>query len=63
MSIQLNHLTHVYNEGTTFEKVALNDVTLEIQTGEFIGLIGHTGSGKRNTLRLLIPDSWVIIAR
>ena len=45
MSIQLNHLTHVYNEGTTFEKVALNDVTLEIQTGEFIGLIGHTGSG------------------
>ena len=34
MSIQLNHLTHVYNEGTTFEKVALNDVTLEIQTKE-----------------------------
>ena len=46
MSIKINHLTHVYNEGTTFEKIALNDVNLEIRTGEFIGLIGHTGSGK-----------------
>ena len=53
MSIQLNHLTHVYNEGTTFEKVALNDVTLEIQTGEFIGLIGHTGSGKSTLIQHL----------
>ena len=61
MSIQLNHLTHVYNEGTTFEKVALNDVTLEIQTGEFIGLIGHTGSGKSTLVQhlnaLLQPTS------
>ncbi|MBR2061839.1 MAG: ATP-binding cassette domain-containing protein, partial [Anaerotignum sp.] len=49
MSIKINHLTHVYNEGTTFEKVALNDVNIEIKTGEFIGLIGHTGSGKSVT--------------
>jgi len=65
MSIQLNHLTHVYNEGTTFEKVALNDVTLEIQTGEFIGLIGHTGSGKSTLIQhlngLLRPTSGQIL--
>jgi energy-coupling factor transport system ATP-binding protein len=53
MSIQINHLTHVYNEGTTFEKVALNDVNIEIQTGEFIGLIGHTGSGKSTLIQHL----------
>ena len=65
MSIQLNHLTHVYNEGTTFEKVALNDVTLEIQTGEFIGLIGHTGSGKSTLIQhlngIISPSSGEIL--
>ena len=53
MSIKINHLTHVYNEGTTFEKVALNDVNIEIKTGEFIGLIGHTGSGKSTLIQHL----------
>lgn len=53
MSIKINHLTHVYNEGTAFEKVALNDVTIEIGTGEFIGLIGHTGSGKSTLIQHL----------
>ena len=53
MSIQINHLTHIYNEGTTFEKVALNDVSIEIKTGEFIGLIGHTGSGKSTLIQHL----------
>lgn len=65
MSIQLNHLSHVYNEGTTFEKVALNDVTLEIQTGEFIGLIGHTGSGKSTLIQhlngIISPSSGEIL--
>ena len=65
MSIQLNHLTHVYNEGTPFEKVALNDVTLEIQTGEFIGLIGHTGSGKSTLIQhlngIISPSSGEIL--
>ena len=51
MSIKINHLTHVYNEGTTFEKIALNEVNLEIKTGEFIGLIGHTGSGKSTLIQ------------
>ena len=53
MSIKINHLKHVYNEGTTFEKVALNDVNIEIKTGEFIGLIGHTGSGKSTLIQHL----------
>lgn len=53
MSIKISHLTHVYNEGTAFEKVALNDVNVEIQTGEFIGLIGHTGSGKSTLIQHL----------
>lgn len=45
MSIKINHLTHVYNPGTAFEKVALDDVTLEIQKGEFIGLIAIQAPG------------------
>ena len=53
MSIQINHLTHIYNPGTAFEKVALDDVTLEIAKGEFIGLIGHTGSGKSTLIQHL----------
>lgn len=53
MSIKINHLTHIYNEGTAFEKKALDDVSIEIQTGEFIGLIGHTGSGKSTLIQHL----------
>lgn len=53
MSIKINHLTHVYNEGTAFEKAALQDVSIEIASGEFIGLIGHTGSGKSTLIQHL----------
>lgn len=53
MSIKINHLSHIYNEGTIFEKKALNDVSLEIQSGEFIALIGHTGSGKSTLIQHL----------
>ena len=53
MSIKINHLTHIYNEGTTFEKLELNGVNIEIKTGEFIGLIGHTGSGKSTLIQHL----------
>ena len=53
MSIKINHLTHVYNPDTIFEKVALHDVNVEIQKGEFIGLIGHTGSGKSTLIQHL----------
>lgn len=61
MSIQVSHLTHKYSEDTAFEKVALDDINLEIQDGEFIGLIGHTGSGKSTLIQhlnaLLKPTS------
>lgn len=53
MSIKINHLTHIYNKGTAFEKKALDDVNIEINDGEFIGLIGHTGSGKSTLIQHL----------
>lgn len=46
MSIIVNHMDHVYNPGTVFEKKALCDVSFKVQDGEYIGLVGHTGSGK-----------------
>ena len=46
MSIEIKHLNHIYGQGTIFEQYALKDVNLTIHDGEFIGLIGHTGSGK-----------------
>ena len=53
MSILVNHLTYKYNPGTPMESVALNDVSFEIGDGEFIGLIGHTGSGKSTLVQHL----------
>lgn len=59
MSILLNEVEYVYGKGTVFEKVALYDVSLKIEDGEFIGLIGHTGSGKSTLIQhmngLLVP--------
>ena len=46
MLIILDKVNYVYSEGSGFEKTALDDVSLTIDKGEFIGLIGHTGSGK-----------------
>ena len=53
MSITVNHLSFRYNPGTPMEQVALNDVNLQINEGEFIGLIGHTGSGKSTLVQQL----------
>ncbi|MCR5323264.1 MAG: energy-coupling factor transporter ATPase [Lachnospiraceae bacterium] len=64
MSLILDHVSHIYNAGTTFEKKALDDVSLVIPDGEFIGLIGHTGSGKSTLIQhlngLLKPTSGTI---
>lgn len=61
MSILLNEVEYVYGKGTVFEKVALYNVNLKINDGEFIGLIGHTGSGKSTLIQhlngLLVPTS------
>ena len=46
MPIEIKNLTHVYGEGTPFERRALDNISLDINDGEFIGIIGHTGSGK-----------------
>ena len=55
MSIEIKHLNHIYGQGTIFEQYALKDVNLTIHDGEFIGLIGHTGSGK-STLTQPYPE-------
>ena len=51
--IIVNELEHIYNKGTAYEKRALHDVNLKIDDGEFIGLIGHTGSGKSTLIQHL----------
>lgn len=52
MSITIKNLTHVYNEGMPFEKAALEDINIEIKSGEFVGIIGHTGSGKSTLIQM-----------
>ena len=53
MSIRAEHLNHIYGDGTVYEQYALRDVNFEIQDGEFVGLIGHTGSGKSTLIRMV----------
>lgn len=53
MAIKLEHVSYVYGKGTAFEKQALKDICLEIPDGRFIGLIGHTGSGKSTMIQHL----------
>lgn len=63
--IEINNLTHIYSEGLPFEKRAIADINLKIEENEFIGLIGHTGSGKSTFIQhlngLLKPSSGEII--
>ncbi len=51
--IQIEHLNYVYSPGTAYERHALKDINLEIPDGEFIGVIGHTGSGKSTLIQHL----------
>ena len=59
--IKTEELTYVYGEGTPFCKTAVDKVNIEIQEGEFVGVIGHTGSGKSTLIQhfngLLAPTS------
>ena len=63
--LEIKHLNHIYSAGTPFEHVALNDVSFSVERGEFIGVIGHTGSGKSTLMQhlngLLKPTSGEIL--
>lgn len=64
MSIKIENLSHVYAQGSPFEYRALDDVTVDIEDGAFVGLIGHTGSGKSTLIQhlngLLAPTSGTV---
>lgn len=51
--IELEKVSHVYSEGTPFELAGIRDVNLKIEQGEFLGIIGHTGSGKSTMIQHL----------
>ena len=59
--LKVENLTHVYSQGTPFEKVAVDNISVEIERGEVLGIIGHTGSGKSTFIQhlngLLKPTS------
>lgn len=65
MQIQVKNLYHIYSEGMPYESVSLKDVSFEIDKGEFVGIIGHTGSGKSTLIQhlngLLKPKSGEIL--
>lgn len=62
--IKVSGLRHVYSAGTPFEKVAIDNINIEIPHGQFVGLIGHTGSGKSTFIQhlnaLLRPTSGTV---
>ena len=63
--LEIKNLSHVYSEGTPFEHAAIRGVNLSVERGEFIGLIGHTGSGKSTLIQhlngLLKPTSGQVL--
>ena len=63
--LEIQNLNHIYSAGTPFEHVALKDVSFAVERGEFIGVIGHTGSGKSTLMQhlngLLKPTSGEIL--
>ena len=65
MSIIVENLTHIYNEDMPFASKALDNVSLEIKDNDFVGLIGHTGSGKSTLIQhlngILKPSSGKIL--
>ena len=65
MSIKIENLTHVYMPKSPFEKIALDNVSIEIEDGDFVALIGHTGSGKSTLIQhmngLLKPSKGKIL--
>ena len=64
MSIELKNVTYTYSPGTSYQIHALKDINLEIPDGQFIGVIGHTGSGKSTLIQhfnaLIQPTSGTV---
>ena len=65
MPIEVKNLSHLYAKGSPFEYLALEDVNFNVDNGEFIGLIGHTGSGKSTLIQhlngLLTPTQGTVL--
>ena len=65
--IEFNKVGHVYMEGSPFETVALDGIDLKVDEGEFLGIIGHTGSGKTTLVQhinaLLKPHSGTVVVK
>lgn len=65
MPIEVRNLTHTYSEGTALKTVAINNVSFRVDEGEFVGIIGHTGSGKSTLVQhlngLLKPSSGQVL--
>jgi len=63
--LEVKNLHHTYSAGTPFEHIALDDVSFSVERGEFIGIIGHTGSGKSTLMQhmngLLKPDGGSVL--
>lgn len=61
MSIKVRNLTYIYDEGMPFENRAIDDISFDVENNDFVGLIGHTGSGKSTLIQhlngLLKPSS------
>lgn len=65
MSIELRNVTYTYSVGTAYEMVALDNISLKIPDGQFVGIIGHTGSGKSTLIQhfngLIRPTSGQVL--
>ena len=65
MSIEVRHLTHCYSEDSALKTVALEDISFRVESGEFVGIVGHTGSGKSTLVQhlngLLKPTSGQVL--
>jgi len=53
MSIKIENLSYIYDEGMPFETIAVNNISFEVENGEFVGIIGHTGSGKSTLIQTI----------